>query len=378
MLLDWRARLNRANAHHTHQLEIVLRREFRRLLKEIDLKDEGKAVAAHAGRLNVILAAHKRAAAATFGFLALEMLRNNAPLTGAKSENVQDNAPLTRSEQVAAVLLELARTVAVGAVAALIAEALARDRALVAATEGAILAAADPAPRAIAASLLQNRHVASRLSQAHAIVTGADVLAAVGENAPSANPGANTGRSGGGGGQTPPNNPISGGPGDIPPPRRSRFSELVEQIVREESPQRARAIARTSRGTIARLLARAAREGWGEERTRAELEAALGGRIAAYRARVIARTELGSAQNAATMAMARDRAAAGAKLEKQWVAIDDARTRETHDAADDQVRALEEPFAVGKALLMHPGDPTAPLGEIIACRCAMLIRRAAA
>lgn len=369
----WRARLNRANAHHVRQLEAVLKREFRRLLREIDPAKPGKAVAAHATRLNAILATHKRATAHTFGFLAVEMLGRheaNAPgVMDAKAENAT-NAPPSRSEQVAAILLELARTVALGALAALIAEALARDRQIVAAVEGAILSAADPDPRAIATTLLESRHVGSRLAVAHAIATGAEI-------APSPPGNLITGGFGGSPPPPPPPPPPGGGAGGGPTPR-SRFSELVEKLVREEAPIRARQIARTSGDTIADALGQAAREGWGEDRTRKELEARLGGLVADYRARAIARTELGSAQNAAALAIARERAAAGAKLEKVWVAIDDGRTRESHAEADDQVRPLEQAFAVGRSALMHPGDPTAPLGEIVNCRCAMLIRRAAA
>lgn len=380
----WRARLNRANAHHVNQLEIALRREFKKLLAELNPKQPDRAVAAHAARLNVILGAHKRAACATFGFLAVEMLAPHK--TGLKSDNApfmghKADEPSSRAEQVAAVLLELARTVAVGAVAALIAEALSKDRALVAAVEGAILAAPDPAPAAIAATLLQNRHVAARVIQAQAIAAGEDVVAEVVREAASADPGATAGPNSAPG-QTSPNNPIgrpptspppppsSGGPGDIPPPQRSRFSELVERIVRSEAPHRARRIARTSGETIARVLARAAQEGWGEARTATVLQETLVGlnnEVSRYRARVIARTEMGSAQNAATLAIAQDRAERGAKLEKVWVAIDDGRTRPTHAAADDQVRPLEQDFDVGTHKLAHPGDPEAPLGEIANC-----------
>ena len=357
----WRARLNRANAQHVAQLSAALRREFVRLAADLDPKRVSDAVAVHGVRLSAILAAHQRATAHTFGFLAVRML-------GPRDEAKADAPEPTRAQQVAAVLLELARTVASGAIATMIAEALSRDRQIVAAVEAAILSAPTPTPSAIATTLLGNRHVASRLAVAHAIV-------AAGENAPSPPPNAIT-RGSGGANPPPPPAPPSGSP-----PRRSRFSELVERIVREDAPQRARQIARTSGNTIAAVLAQGAREGWSEERVRRELQKRLvgiHGEIADYRARAIARTELGSAQNAATLAIARDRAAAGARLQKVWIAIDDHRTRETHAGADNQVRALDEPFAVGRALLQHPGDPTAPLGEIINCRCAMLIQSAPA
>ena len=56
---------------------------------------------------------------------------------------------------------------------------------------------------------------------------------------------------------------------------------------------------------------------------------------------------------------------------KEWNAILDNRTRETHAEADGQVVSLMEYFHVGDSLLMFPGDTSAnpPLSEIVNCRC---------
>lgn len=56
---------------------------------------------------------------------------------------------------------------------------------------------------------------------------------------------------------------------------------------------------------------------------------------------------------------------------KEWNAILDSRTRETHAEADGQVVGLMEYFHVGDSLLMFPGDTSAnPDGkEIFNCRC---------
>jgi hypothetical protein len=54
---------------------------------------------------------------------------------------------------------------------------------------------------------------------------------------------------------------------------------------------------------------------------------------------------------------------------KIWLATEDARTRETHRAADGQRRRLNEPFEVGGGQLRYPGDPLGPADEIINCRC---------
>jgi hypothetical protein len=85
-----------------------------------------------------------------------------------------------------------------------------------------------------------------------------------------------------------------------------------------------------------------------------------------YRADTIARTETHQAVTAG------DRRAAEAlgeygPVEHVWVAARDARTRESHAAAHNQVRPFGEPFDVGGVRMMRPGD--GPVGEIVNCRC---------
>jgi F like protein len=57
---------------------------------------------------------------------------------------------------------------------------------------------------------------------------------------------------------------------------------------------------------------------------------------------------------------------------KQWISTEDQRTRPTHVAADKQRTLLREPFRVGGAQLLFPGDPRGPAQEVINCRCSML------
>jgi hypothetical protein len=57
---------------------------------------------------------------------------------------------------------------------------------------------------------------------------------------------------------------------------------------------------------------------------------------------------------------------------EEWVATDDARTRESHDFADGQITLVDTPFEVGGANLQHPGDPGGPIEEIANCRCTMV------
>lgn len=61
----------------------------------------------------------------------------------------------------------------------------------------------------------------------------------------------------------------------------------------------------------------------------------------------------------------------GADVLKQWDATLDAKTRESHQQVDGEVRELEKPFSNG---LMLPGDPSGRAAEVVNCRCALLQR----
>lgn len=92
------------------------------------------------------------------------------------------------------------------------------------------------------------------------------------------------------------------------------------------------------------------------------------------RARTVARTETMAAVNAGAYAGAlRDAEERGDPAPfKVWLATDDTRTRPTHHEADGQRTLLTEPFRVGGAQLLYPGDPRGPAQEVINCRCTFL------
>lgn len=92
------------------------------------------------------------------------------------------------------------------------------------------------------------------------------------------------------------------------------------------------------------------------------------------RAVVVARTEVMGAVNAGAYAGAlRDAAERGDPAPfKVWLATEDTRTRPTHAEADGQRTLLSEPFRVGGAALLFPGDPRGPAQEVIQCRCTFL------
>lgn len=89
-----------------------------------------------------------------------------------------------------------------------------------------------------------------------------------------------------------------------------------------------------------------------------------------YRARRIARTEMLSANGAATLEGYRQsRVVVG----KEWMCSMDSDSRKWHKEANGQVVPIDEPFLVGGEKLMHPGDSSlgASAKNVIQCRCTM-------
>lgn len=107
---------------------------------------------------------------------------------------------------------------------------------------------------------------------------------------------------------------------------------------------------------------------WREERNLAIRHLDAERSVWQTRAELIARTEsTGVATFGAEAALSAEGATA-----KTWVATRDARTRESHRVADGQTVPLGAPFTVGNSLLMRPGDPAGPVGEVAACRCTII------
>lgn len=346
----FRAALEEANRRSIRALANELRRELATFNAEVAQGGDAHAILErHRRRLLVLLARRGRVTAVAFGRLGRAMLASaglKRPQTAAKAEPSPEAA--ARAERVRPVLLALAEALVGRAAAKEAAERLARSPALVAAADAFLALHGGDVARA-AASLAGSAEVAAAATEALSALPGE-----------------------GGGASAPPEPPAGPPPGPPPQggrgePRRLSFGERVEAHVREWAPRRARSIAATSGKLIAESLQLSARLGEGEEAAARRLQKRLA-EVTLPRARRIARTEIGAAQNFALLASAE-----GRRVAKIWAAIDDARTRPTHHDADGQRVALGERFHVGEALLLHPGDPEGPPGEVINCRCAMLL-----
>lgn len=130
-------------------------------------------------------------------------------------------------------------------------------------------------------------------------------------------------------------------------------------------------ISETTRGELADAIAEGAAQGESIEMIAARITGVYQGYIDEARAITIARTEVVSASNAASVSVAKS---TGLDLQKEWLATRDDRIRDTHLAADGQRVGMDEPFRVGGYDLMWPGDGSlgAPASEVVNCRCAVV------
>lgn len=130
-------------------------------------------------------------------------------------------------------------------------------------------------------------------------------------------------------------------------------------------------------GLIVAEVERGITEGRSLDRVQAEIRVLLtasGTDRWENRAWTVARTETIGAVNAGVFRAAELDAQQRGDVApfKVWISTDDKLTRPTHVAADKQRTLLSEPFRVGGAQLLFPGDPRGPANEVINCRCSLL------
>ena len=91
-----------------------------------------------------------------------------------------------------------------------------------------------------------------------------------------------------------------------------------------------------------------------------------------YRSSVLAaRTAVTGAQNAGRMDSYAAAEEMGIKMQRQWIATLDNRTRHAHAELDHQMRPMGEPFEVDGDTIEYPGDPNAPGYLVYNCRCTL-------
>ena len=125
----------------------------------------------------------------------------------------------------------------------------------------------------------------------------------------------------------------------------------------------------TTRKRLAKVIDNSYNEGLSVEATGVALRNTVIG-MGVYRANLISRTEVHRVAGFANEAVAENMNIDGTV--KEWVAIQDARTRLSHSIAAGQRVPLESDFVVGGERLKYPGDPKGSAGNTINCRCASI------
>jgi uncharacterized protein with gpF-like domain len=146
------------------------------------------------------------------------------------------------------------------------------------------------------------------------------------------------------------------------------FMRLADEwIGLEMIRRRITSVAETTRANIVSQVRMGQTEGLGVAQISRRIAKAVPS-ISTQRGALIARTETHGAANFGANKVAQT---VGFKLQKEWVAAEDHRTRPFHAAANGQKVDMDQPFEVGGEMLMYPGDEAGSPWNTINCRCAV-------
>ncbi len=150
------------------------------------------------------------------------------------------------------------------------------------------------------------------------------------------------------------------------------FNRLAQTWVGKYGALKVVGMARTTRDDLRRALLAGEEEGATTQQLRGRLQAVA--QLSYFRASTIARTETHNTAMFATAGVAQIIAQeTGAQLTKEWLAVEDERTRMSHAEADGQTVDLGGTFQVGGEMLAYPGDPMGSAENVINCRCVQAV-----
>ena len=128
-------------------------------------------------------------------------------------------------------------------------------------------------------------------------------------------------------------------------------------------------ITEATRKKIAAALVSGEDEGYTLDQQAEQIDAMYLDDIIPNRSMTIARTEVGRAVNWSQQQIAEE---VDVPMEKEWLSLDDDRTRDSHADADGQRVGINDAFEVGGEDLQYPGDPAGSAENVINCRCSVL------
>lgn len=157
------------------------------------------------------------------------------------------------------------------------------------------------------------------------------------------------------------------------PWERKEFLDIWETAVRtwlgRYALRRATQVAGNFFADVRNELESSYAEGLGAAAAARRVRQVVGDAWTVWKAQRLARTE---AHTASSVGMEEAVRSTGLQVDREWLAAEDNRTRESHALADGQIRAVDEPFQVGGVSMMFPGDPDGPAKEVVNCRCTLL------
>lgn len=147
-----------------------------------------------------------------------------------------------------------------------------------------------------------------------------------------------------------------------------KYGAAVKKFIRKWSSQRGSDISKTTNKKLDKILARGAADGLSEQEIARSIRDGIGGALGNSRAMTIARTETHSASQDAAFEAIQE---TGLNVVKEWISVEDDRTRPDHVDANGQVRDMDKPFDIGEEgdELLYPGDPSGPANQVVNCRC---------
>lgn len=148
---------------------------------------------------------------------------------------------------------------------------------------------------------------------------------------------------------------------------KASFLDVMQGFIARNAYKKSKYVTETSHNIVKSVIADGFNNGISQNEIAKSLKEHFIGDIADNRARTIARTEV---HDAATYGMQSAAEESDINLLREWVAVEDERTRPAHAEADGQQVAMDQPFEVGGELIDRPGAGTPE--NAINCRCTLI------
>jgi len=150
------------------------------------------------------------------------------------------------------------------------------------------------------------------------------------------------------------------------------FTELLEKFTFRVGANHISDIDSTTRKQLQRVLVAGQKDGLPLPQISKNIRERFSPKFTRSRSATIARTETHSAASFANHQQGIEYQKIQPNLNKQWVAVNDDRTREAHRIANGQVVSMDENFIVGGRPMEYTGDPKGGAANVINCRCAII------